>query len=49
MPKMQISCPNCRQPVAADIDQVFDLGTDPSAKQRILSGVTMTRSDALVG
>ena len=40
MPKTQISCPNCRQPVVADIDQVFDLGTDPSAKQRILSGAS---------
>ncbi|MEA3440264.1 MAG: CpXC domain-containing protein [Chloroflexota bacterium] len=38
MPKTQINCPNCRQPVVADIEQVFDVGNDPSAKQRLLSG-----------
>lgn len=38
MPKMQISCPNCRQPVVADIEQVFDVASDPAAKQRLLSG-----------
>jgi hypothetical protein len=38
MPKTRISCPNCRQPVVADINQLFDVGQDPSAKQRLLSG-----------
>lgn len=38
MPKTQVNCPNCRQPVIADIDQLFDLNTDPTAKQRLLSG-----------
>lgn len=38
MPRMQISCPNCRQPVVADIEQLFDVGTDPAARQRLLSG-----------
>jgi hypothetical protein len=38
MPKTRISCPNCRQPVAADIDQLFDVGQDPTSKQRLLSG-----------
>ena len=38
MPKTQVSCPNCRQPVIADIEQLFDLFTDPAAKQRLLSG-----------
>ena len=38
MPKTRINCPNCRQPVLADIDQLFDVGTDPTVKQRILSG-----------
>jgi hypothetical protein len=38
MPKTRVSCPNCRQPVAADVDQLFDLNVDPSAKQRFLSG-----------
>jgi uncharacterized protein YutE (UPF0331/DUF86 family) len=38
MPKTRINCPNCRQPIMADIDQLFDVGQDPSAKQKILSG-----------
>lgn len=38
MPKTKVSCPNCRQPVIADITQLFDVGEDPSAKQRLLSG-----------
>jgi hypothetical protein len=38
MPKTQVSCPNCRQPVVAEIDQLFDVNTDPSAKTRLLSG-----------
>ncbi len=38
MPKTQTSCPRCRQPVVADIEQLFDVGVDPQAKQRLLSG-----------
>ncbi len=38
MPKTRINCPGCRQPIVAEIDQLFDVGTDPSAKQRFLSG-----------
>lgn len=38
MPKTQINCPNCRQPIVADIQQLFDVGEDPSAKQQLLSG-----------
>ena len=38
MPKTRINCPNCRQPIVAEIDQLFDVGADPSAKQRFLSG-----------
>jgi uncharacterized protein YutE (UPF0331/DUF86 family) len=38
MPKTRINCPNCRQPLMADIDQLFDVGQDPEAKQKILSG-----------
>jgi uncharacterized protein YjgD (DUF1641 family) len=38
MPVTQISCPNCRQPISAEIDQLFDVAQDPSAKQRLLSG-----------
>ena len=40
MPKTQTNCPNCRQPVIADIEPLFDAGSDPSAKQRLLSGVS---------
>jgi len=38
MPKTRINCPNCRQPMMADIDQLFDVGQDPTVKQKILSG-----------
>ena len=40
MPKVrtQINCPNCRMPIAAEIEQVYDVGLDPSAKSRLLSG-----------
>jgi uncharacterized protein YutE (UPF0331/DUF86 family) len=38
MPQTRINCPNCRQPIMADIDQLFDVGQDPTAKQKLLSG-----------
>src|SRR5512136_2920498 len=38
MPKTRINCPNCRQPIMADIEQLFDVGQDPTAKQQILAG-----------
>jgi len=38
MPKTQTSCPRCKQPVVADLEQLFDVGVDPQAKQRLLSG-----------
>ncbi|MBT3322370.1 MAG: hypothetical protein HN392_08815 [Anaerolineae bacterium] len=38
MPQQQIPCPQCRQPIAANIEQLFDVSSDPSAKQRLLSG-----------
>ncbi len=40
MPKMQVNCPNCRQPLMADIQQLFDVNVDPEAKQRLLSGAS---------
>ena len=40
MPKTQISCPRCRQPITADIEQLFDVTADPQAKQRLLSGAS---------
>lgn len=38
MPKTQISCPRCRTPMTAEIQQLFDLNTEPEAKQKLLSG-----------
>lgn len=38
MAKVQTSCPRCKSPVAADVEQIFDLNHDPQAKQRLLSG-----------
>ena len=38
MPKTHINCPNCRQPLMADVDQLFDAGADPSAKSKLISG-----------
>ncbi len=39
MPKTQLNCPNCRQPIVADVEQLFDAGQDPRAKQALISGV----------
>jgi hypothetical protein len=36
--KTRINCPNCRQLIPAEIQQLFDVGVDPSAKARLLSG-----------
>jgi len=38
--KTQINCPQCRQPVIAQVEQLFDVTADPGAKQRLLSGVS---------
>jgi hypothetical protein len=38
--KTQISCPRCRQPVVAQIEQLFDVTSDPGAKQRLLGNVS---------
>jgi hypothetical protein len=38
MAKTTISCPQCKQPVTADITRLFDVGQDPQAKQILLSG-----------
>ena len=40
MPQTQISCPQCRQPVTAQVEQLFDVTHDPGAKQRLLAGVS---------
>lgn len=38
MPHTQTNCPRCRQPIVADIQQLFDMNVDSTAKQRLLSG-----------
>ena len=38
MPQTQIACPRCRQMIAANIEQLFDVTQDPQAKQRLLGG-----------
>jgi hypothetical protein len=38
MAKVQMSCPRCRQPIYAEVEQLFDVGHDPEAKQKFLSG-----------
>ena len=38
--KTQIACPRCHQPIVAQIEQLFDVSTDPGAKQRLLGGVS---------
>ena len=38
MAKSQIQCPNCKQPIVADVEQLFDVSVDPSAKERLLGG-----------
>ncbi len=39
MPKMQILCPQCKQPFVAEIQQLFDVARDPNAKTAILGGL----------
>ena len=40
MPQTQVSCTRCRQPVPANVEQLFDVTSDPGAKQRLLGGVS---------
>lgn len=42
MPRIQTSCPRCRQPIVAEVQQLFDLTSDPTAKQKLLSPATNT-------
>lgn len=34
----QVRCPNCKSPIQAAIEQLIDVGQDPAAKARLLSG-----------
>jgi hypothetical protein len=38
MPPTQISCPRCRQPITANVEQLFDVTYEPASKQRLLGG-----------
>lgn len=38
MPRVQVNCPNCKQPVVADVQQLFDVNQNPQAKQELISG-----------
>ena len=40
MSRIQTTCPRCRQPILAEVQQLFDNNTDPTAKQRLLSRST---------
>ena len=40
MPQTQISCPNCKQPIMADVQQLYDVAQDPSLKSQLLSGMS---------
>jgi hypothetical protein len=40
MPQTQIACPRCKQPISANVEQLFDVTSDPGAKQRLLGGVS---------
>ncbi len=38
MPQTQIACPQCRKAITAQVEQLFDITSDPGAKQRLLGG-----------
>lgn len=40
MPQTQVSCPQCRKQIPANVEQLFDITHDPGAKQRLLGGVS---------
>lgn len=40
MPQTKISCPQCRQQITANVEQLFDVTHDPGAKQRLLGSVS---------
>ena len=39
VPQQQLSCPQCQQPIVANVEQLFDVTANPQAKQILLSGV----------
>jgi hypothetical protein len=40
MPQTQIACPRCRQIIPAQVEQLFDVTSDPGAKQRLLGRIS---------
>jgi len=42
MPKIQTACPRCKQPILAEVQLLFDMNTDPTAKQKLLGRTTNT-------
>jgi hypothetical protein len=38
MARTSVNCPNCRQPMTIELTRLFDMNTDPEAKQKLLSG-----------
>jgi len=40
MPKTQVTCPRCHQPVLVEMQQIFDMVDDPLAKQKLLSNAS---------
>ena len=40
MAQTRVNCPNCQQPIMADVQQLFDVAEDPSAKSKLLSGAS---------
>lgn len=42
MAKTSVPCPNCRQPILIDLIRLFDLNSNPQAKESLLSGSANT-------
>src|SRR4030066_1456188 len=42
MPQTQIACPQCRQMITANVEQLLEITQDPQAKQRLLGGISNT-------
>lgn len=38
MAKTSVLCPNCHQPITIELTRLFDMNTDPQAKEKLLSG-----------
>ena len=45
----QIRCPNCSNPIQAEIIQLVDVGQDPASKARLLSGTLNLAACSICG